>query len=316
MSRIDQALKRAGEAGPNPEQARADQQAFVSSWEFEMRQGQPAAPASGTPGEHVASPSAAPPAAPVLTVPPSEGTKALPGVGEEKGDKLVAAGRTPGPAFEQYRKLGATLHQAQIEKSVRVVMLTSAVAGEGKTLTAANLALTLSESYGRNTLLIDADLRRPTLHTLFDVPNVTGLSDGLRENASQRLSVQRVSPRLSLLTAGRPDGDPTSLLTSDMMRRVVEEAAVTFDWVVIDTPPVGLITDAKLLAGMVDTVLFVIQAASTPYEVSRRAIEVLGKNRVMGIVLNRVEAAHPLGRDRYYRYDYYYGQGGEKRKRK
>lgn len=319
MSRIDEALRRARERSAEaaaPAQPAANEHVFVSPWEFETREGQAVLPTAAPAAADPAPPVPAPAAAPILAVTAGEATKVSPADDGEQGNRLVSAARTPGLAFEQYRRLGATLHQAQIEKSIRVVMLTSAVAGEGKTLTAANLALTLSESYGRNTLLIDADLRRPTLHTLFDVPNVTGLSDGLREDATQRLSVQRVSPRLSLLTAGRPDGDPTSLLTSEMMRKVVEEAAVTFDWVVIDTPPVGLITDAKLLAGMVDTVLFVIQSASTPYEVARRAIEALGKNRVMGIVLNRVETEHPLGRDKYYRYDYYYGQGGEKRKRK
>ena len=328
MSRIDEALRRARERSAEaaaPAQPTANEHVFVSPWEFEAGEGR-AVPATAPqpPAEAPSRAISGPPAVPILAVAPAEATKAppadeatVPAPDEvSRAGRIVSAARTPGLAIEQYRRLGATLHQAQIEKSIRVVMLTSAVAGEGKTLTAANLALTLSESYGRNTLLIDADLRRPTLHTLFDVPNVTGLSDGLREDATQRLSVQRVSPRLSLLTAGRPDGDPTSLLTSEMMRKVVEEAAVTFDWVVIDTPPVGLITDAKLLAGMVDTVLFVIQAASTPYEVARRAIEALGKNRVMGVVLNRVETEHPLGRDKYYRYDYYYGQGGEKRTRK
>jgi capsular exopolysaccharide synthesis family protein len=220
-------------------------------------------------------------------------------------ERLAATGQMPPRSFEQYRRLAATLHQAQVEKSIRVVMVTSAVAGEGKTLTAANLALTLAESYGRNTLLIDADLRRPAVHELFDVPNVSGLSDGLRATAEQKLSLRRVSPRLSVLTAGQPDQDPAGLLTSESMRRIVEEAAAAFDWVVIDTPPVGLLADAKLLAAMVDTVLFVVHAASTPYPVVQRAIEALGRQRVLGVVLNQVEDERRLGQDKYYHY--YYG---------
>ncbi len=310
MSRIDEALRRAQGRSAEATVPSTDENAFVSPWEFEGRTEQPP-PGVQTPADGAAP--AAGPTASLLSVPAAAPEK-VPGAGESHNGTLLGAARTPGFAFEQYRKLGATLHQAQIEKSIRVVMLTSAVAGEGKTLTAANLALTLSESYGRSVLLIDADLRRPTLHTLFDVPNATGLGDGLREDVVQRLSVHRVSPRLSLLTAGRPDSDPTSLLTSEAMRRVVEEAAATFDWVVIDTPPVGLLTDAQLLARMVDAVLFVIQAASTPYDVARRAIDELGRDRVAGIVLNRVEMERPFGRGKYYRYDYYYRQGGEKRK--
>ena len=313
MSRIDEALRRArkGPDGGPVEVPQHGDDVFVSPWEFDASAEGPAkdaGPARAVPAPVVPAPVVPAPVAPDTAV--AEAPKAPVPANVPAIEKLVAGSRTPGRAFEQYRKLGATLHQAQIEKSIHVVMLTSAVAGEGKTLTAANLALTLSQSYGRNTLLIDADLRRPMLHTLFEVPNVTGLSDGLRDGAGPRLSVQRLSPRLSLLTAGRPDGDPTSLLTSDLMRRVIEEAAVSFDWVVIDTPPVGLLTDAKLLAGMVDTVLFVIQAASTPYDVARSAIDAVGKERVLGVVLNRVETARPLGRDKYYHYDHYYSDVG------
>jgi Mrp family chromosome partitioning ATPase len=86
------------------------------------------------------------------------------------------------------------------------------------------------------------------------------------------------------------------------MRRIVEEAAAAFDWVVIDTPPVGLLADAKLLGAMVDTVLFVVHAASTPYPVVRRGIDALGRERVMGIVLNQVEDEGRLAQDKYYHY--------------
>ena len=102
-------------------------------------------------------------------------------------------------------RLAGTLHHAQVERSIKILMVTSALASEGKTLTSTNLALTFSESYRRSVLLIDADLRRPSLHDTFRVPNVSGLGDGLRASADEKLSLVEISPRLTLLTAGRRD---------------------------------------------------------------------------------------------------------------
>jgi capsular exopolysaccharide synthesis family protein len=170
-------------------------------------------------------------------------------------------------------------------------MVTSAVAGEGKTLTAANLALTLSESYRRSVLLIDADLRRPSLHTLFGVENVSGLSDALKAAEARKLTLVELTDQLSLLPAGRPDNDPMSVLSSERMRQVIAEAGKKFEWVIIDTPPVGLLTDARLLASAVDTVLLVVQAGKTPLAAIKAAGEAIGRERILGVVLNRAEKA-------------------------
>jgi capsular exopolysaccharide synthesis family protein len=223
-------------------------------------------------------------------------------------EKIVAAPDIHQAFVEQYRMLAGVLHHAQLEKNTKVIMVTSALPGEGKTLTSMNLALTFSESYRRSVLLIDADLRRPTLHETFQVPNVSGLGDGLRADEEQKLSLVQVSPRLTLLTAGRPDPDPMSGITSDRMRRVLEEAASRFDWVVIDTPPVGLLPDAGLLAEMADGTLLVIRAGMTPYMLVRRAVEAIGPERIVGVVLNRAEAGVGLyGHAEYSYYDSYSG---------
>jgi capsular exopolysaccharide synthesis family protein len=167
------------------------------------------------------------------------------------------------------------------------VTITSAVPNEGKTLTAANLALTLSESYQRRVLLIDADLRHPSTHTLFGVANAYGLSDTL---AGRRpLPFVRVTQRLTLLTAGTASADPVRTLSSDPMRGLVEDARAQFDWVLFDTAPIGLLTDAGLLASMVDGALLVARASSTAYDVIQRAAEVVGTERILGLVLNGVD---------------------------
>jgi capsular exopolysaccharide synthesis family protein len=205
---------------------------------------------------------------------------------------------------EQYRRLAAVLHHAQEANGLKVVMIASAAAGEGKSLTAANLALTLSESYRRTVLLVDGDLRRPSLHTFFGVTPESGLSDVLDAPGEPRLTLYDLSPTLTLLPAGRPTTDPMAGLTSVRMRSLVDEAREQFGWIIIDTPPVGALSDANLLASMADGVLLIIKADATPYHQVQRAIESLGSDRVLGTVLNRVSEKSLQSRYGYY-YSYY-----------
>jgi Mrp family chromosome partitioning ATPase len=115
-----------------------------------------------------------------------------------------------------------------------------------------------------------------------------------------------LTPYLSVLLAGRPDSDPMSGLTSDRMHRLISEAADAFDWVIIDTPPVVLLPDANLLATMVDGAILVIGAGKTPYKLITRAIDAIGRKKLLGVVLNRVDPACLAGG---YGYGYYsYGE--------
>jgi capsular exopolysaccharide synthesis family protein len=226
------------------------------------------------------------------------------GSSSEVRNKLVgsAESETSGTlalAVEQYRKLAATLHHAQGSRGLKCILVTSALPGEGKSLTASNLALTLSASYQRRVLLIDGDLRRPALHDVFGVPNTAGLSDGLARDRLTGIPVLEVSARLSIVTSGQPIGDPTGPLTSDRMRHLLDEARAAYDWVIIDTPPIGLLADARLLAEMVDGVLLVVEAVKTPYPDLLRAIEAIGRERLLGTVLNRLE--YVPGGAKYYR---------------
>jgi capsular exopolysaccharide synthesis family protein len=202
---------------------------------------------------------------------------------------------------EQYRRLAGVLHDGQNTTGLRVVMIASAVAGEGKTLTAANLAMTLSESYQKRVLLIDADLRRPTLHQLFTTNTAGGLSEGLDPDTKTMFVVRQLSRNLSLLPAGRPTHDPMAALVSDRMRQLIAEARETYDWVIVDTPPLVLLPDAKLLGAMVDGAVLVVRAESTPHELIRRATESIGRRRILGVVLNQAKATPNSG----YSYDGY-----------
>ena len=202
-------------------------------------------------------------------------------------EKVVIDRNTDPGSREQYRRLAATLHHAQSANGIKVILITSAVQGEGKSLTASNLAMTFSESYQRSVLLIDADLRRPTLHSTFRVDNAGGLSEGLTSREQRRLPVRQVSNRLAILPAGQPSADPMAGLTSDRMRQLLEEARESFDWVIIDTPPVVLLPDANLLGSMADVAVLVVKAEATSYDLVNRALTAIGRERVLGIVLNR-----------------------------
>ena len=223
--------------------------------------------------------------------------------------KLVGTEHVSSGALEQYRKLAATLHHAQTERGIQVVMTASSLPGEGKSLTAANLALTLSESYHRRVLLIDADLRRPTVQRLFGLTTLNGLDEGLKAEHDRPMPIVQMSDRLFVLPAGRPDPDPLSGLTSERMKRLVQQARSAFDWVVIDTPPVTLLPDANLLAACVDGVLLVVRAGKAPFQLVKRTVDTLGHDRILGVVMNAVDYAHDRNAGGYYEY-YGYGYYG------
>jgi capsular exopolysaccharide synthesis family protein len=201
--------------------------------------------------------------------------------------KLVVSERATPIAVVQYRRLAGALHQLQIERGLKTLMVTSALPNDGRTLTVANLALTLSGFFSRRVLLIDGDLRRPSIHTLFRLPNACGLSDLLRSERDD-IPLLQVSGTLSVLPAGRPGSNTMAALTSDRMEDLVAELATQFDWILLDAAPVGFMPDAQLLARMTGAVLFVIGAGSTQSPDVDRAIAALGPEHVVGTVLNRV----------------------------
>jgi protein-tyrosine kinase len=205
--------------------------------------------------------------------------------------KLVVDADIDPAMVEQYRHLAAVMHHAQKASGVSSVMITSALPAEGKTLTATNLALTLSESYQRRVLLIDADLRRPRMRDVFGLPATAGLTDSLATPRDGRLPVHQVTPTLWVLTAGRALPDPMSLLVSPAMKELLDDAKDSFDWVVVDSPPIAILPDANLLAAMIDTTLLVVSARSTPYPMVQRAAQAVGTNRILGVVLNRAARA-------------------------
>lgn len=224
-------------------------------------------------------------------------------------ERLVVS-PTAGPLLvEQFRRLAATLLRARAERDLKSVLVTSPAPGDGKSNVAVNLALTLSESYHRSVLLIDADLRRPTLHALFGVQNTAGLTEALKPGNNGNVATIQVGESLTLLPAGRSDTSPLGGLSSDRLQHLIAEAASRFEWVIVDSPPVGMLADAHLVSQTVDGALLVVRAGVTPYTDMVAAAETLGHERILGVVLNAVEPDEVQGGG-YYSH-YYGGQRAE-----
>jgi protein-tyrosine kinase len=298
MSRIEEALRRRAEAGEatslvNTRPVTPTQETFASPWRF------PAGTVTVEPAEAPAPQAVSVPHPVAVPEPTSTDSPLAParnepmdvfsGFNSQWKERLVVAPEADPILVEQFRRLAATLHQAQAVNNVKTVMITSASPSDGKTLTAINLALILSESYGRKVLLIDADLRRPSIRDTTHLPNVVGLSDGLRAKTEKKLTALQITKMLTLLPAGRPDPDPMSSLTSDRMRRIIDDAASRFDWVVVDAPPVGTVSDASLLAAMIDAAVLVVRAGHTQCALVKKAVDAVGADRILGVVLNAVE---------------------------
>lgn len=282
MSRIDQALQRAEGAealppgsGARPSEGNRD--TFLPAWGFQKNAPDDVLqPARSETGDGLLGP---------------EQSAVMDDLTSRWQERLAVSVSPDWMLVEQFRRLAANLHQTQTSSNIKTVMITSASPGDGKTLTAINLALVLSESYRRRVLLIDADLRRPSIRNVGSTGDECGLSEGLKARNERKLTVLRVTDTLALLPGGRPDPDPMSSLTSVRMHRILQEASDRFDWVVLDTPPVGTLADSSLLGAMVDGALFVVRAGHTQSPAVLKAIEALGRERIIGVVLNGVDSS-------------------------
>ncbi len=223
-----------------------------------------------------------------------------------------------GAGVEQFRSLRSHIYQARYESPLKTILIASGMPGEGKSFVAANLAICLASNSIHNILLIDGDLRRPTLHTLLGAPNSKGLTDFLEGSAGVADIMQREKSRaegpseedrnisnLTLIPSGRTSDKSSELVASHRLEELVRALSPQFDWIVIDAPPVLAVTDAVELARAADAVLLVARAASTPYEVAQRTKAAFGTSRLLGYVLNDVKEAPHTGSYNY-SYNYYH----------
>ena len=205
---------------------------------------------------------------------------------------------------ERFRTLRSRLYQLAAARPLRRVLVTSSVPGEGKTFVATNLAQSIVRQPDKRVLMIDADLRAPRLHIALGAPIGPGLTDYLRGEADEYGVIQHGSDaNLCFLPSGRPVSNPSELLSSARMKKLLDLVTPVFDWVILDSPPALPIHDANILADLCDGALFVVRAGETRYETAEKGVlEFRGKN-LLGVVLNQVDRNEGYGGYDGYSYD-------------
>ena len=203
---------------------------------------------------------------------------------------LIAITEPRSPECEQFRALRTRLLQAGEREQKRAFVITSAGMGEGKTLTALNLAWLLAQTDGATALVIDADLRRPCAAEYLGIETEFGLSEVLTGETKLTQAILKLNPSgLHLLPGGSAREDVAELLSGPRFGRLLDEARKLFDYIIIDAPPLGVFTDANLLINRADAALLVVRASVTRYSVVDRLLEQLPRERMLGVVLNRAE---------------------------
>ena len=194
------------------------------------------------------------------------------------------------PGAEQFRTLRSRLYRMRESQPLQTILISSAIPAEGKTMVSTNLAYALVRQRGCRVLLVDADLRSPRVHTLMGAPAAPGLADYLQNTATEFEVTQRGGENgLCFIPAGNHVTHPSELISSNRMREFLEHLRPAFDWIVIDSPPALPVADASVLGGLVDGVLFVVRANSTPSAASQKACKELRDAHIIGVVLNTSE---------------------------
>ncbi len=236
---------------------------------------------------------------------------------EEPGDHVVSLNHPRSPISEAYRVLRSNVRFAWVANPSSKLLVSSAGPEEGKTTTAANLAVVMAQA-GKKVILVDSDLRRPALHDFFEVENDVGLTDLLVDRElglGGALKSTRVDG-LQVLTSGGLPPNPAELLGSDLMRKLLDVLQKYAEVIVLDSPPVLAVADATILASMADGAVLVVDAGRTRSDACRRAKEALENSgvKLLGAVLNRLSRKASYG---YFYYYYYYPEGrvGKRRRR-
>jgi capsular exopolysaccharide synthesis family protein len=223
---------------------------------------------------------------------------------EESGQGLITVTSPKSPPAEAYRTLRSNIHFAQLDSPARTFMVTSAGAGEGKTLTTANLACVFAQS-GQEVLLVDADLRRPSLHRLFGLPSDQGLTNVLvGEAALSDVAQQTAIPGLRVVTTGPLPPNPAELIESQQMTAMIERSREIADIVLFDSPPAIILTDAVILSSKVERTILVAEAGQVSRDAFNEMCRIIrnARGQILGVVLNKLR----LGASDYYYYYYYY----------
>jgi protein-tyrosine kinase len=225
-----------------------------------------------------------------------------------------------GASVEQFRRLRSRVYQANAEAPLKTIVVASGMPSEGKSFVAANLAMSMARNSVNNILLIDGDLRRPTLHELLGAPNTPGLSDYLQGTAGLIDIMQRyrrsgtaqnsgadIISNLTFIPSGKASDNSSELVANHHIEDLIATVSPHFNWIVIDSPPVLAVTDAVDLARAADAIVLVAREATTRYDVAQRAQAAFSNSRILGFVLNAVNEA-PRKNSYDYGYHYYHSE--------
>lgn len=207
----------------------------------------------------------------------------------EKGVSLITLADKASPVSEQYRTIRTNIQYSMVDYDLRTLVITSSGPGEGKSTTAANLAVVFANS-GKKVLLVDADLRKPTVAKTFSLSNTNGLSSilGNRQIYLDQAIQESGVDNLSVLTSGPKPPNPSELLGSQRMERLIEELSKRYDLIIFDMPPVVTVTDAQILSSKVNGTILVVREGVSKRESLKKAkslLEYVGAN-VLGVVYN------------------------------
>lgn len=199
---------------------------------------------------------------------------------------------------EQFRTLRGRIDSLATQRPIKTIAITSASEGEGKSTAAINLAAVTAMSVGRQVLLLDCDMRRPTLHTSLGIEPNAGLAEVLLDQASIEDAVHKVEGlNMDLLPVRSRPSNPSELLGSAQMRSLIEEVASRYDRVIIDTAPTLGLPDTKIVSELCDGLVIVVRAGVTPRTDVEAALEVLDRRRVLGVLLNGTSEEQQSYRD-------------------
>lgn len=218
--------------------------------------------------------------------------------------QLITLANARSPVSESYRALRTNIDFSSIDENLQVIMVSSAGPGEGKSTTVANLAVAYAQSE-RKTLLIDADLRKPTVHHTFSISNRWGLSSVISKQCTIEEVIQALDiPNLSIITSGVIPPNPAEMLGSNRMTAIIQHLKTQYDVILIDTPPLLAVTDAQIVASKCDGAILVVDQGRVKRDIGKKAIQNLQavNARILGVVLNNVK--RKANEEAYY---YYYG---------
>ncbi|PEW53726.1 tyrosine protein kinase [Bacillus cereus] len=213
--------------------------------------------------------------------------------------QLISNQKLKSPIFEQYRAICTNIEFAVVDKKNSSLVVTSANPGEGKTITAANLAVVFAER-GKKVLLIDADMRKPTMHIILQTDNVFGLTNVLTHNKQLESCIQKTAVKnLCFLPCGAIPANPFDLLGSESMHELLNRTYGMYDLVILDSPPILAVTDARIIANQCEASIFVIRSGITEKKDAIKTAGLLKKTngKFLGVILNDFV---PKGLNHYY----------------